>query len=98
MNIQEKLKRQVDDIYEKLETMTYDSISDFMDDILDFNFTINSNYEMIGFQLAYALGGPNIYITDEYIEAYWGDEKWMRRYYNNFLWDYMEELYNSNRC
>lgn len=53
-------------------------LMDYIDDhALDIEYTISSNMDFLGAEIAVALGGPNVYINtrDKRVEAYWGGEQ-----------------------
>jgi desulfoferrodoxin-like iron-binding protein len=52
------------------------SLYDYFDDVLDINYTLNSNKELISVRLLLAWGGPNIYLDtlrNELTLHWWGD-------------------------
>lgn len=53
------------------------SISDYLDDILDIDFTVNRYKEYQSCSICIGWGGPNIYIDtdDAYIKLYWGSTR-----------------------
>lgn len=53
------------------------SMYDYMDDVLDIEYIIDSTREYIGARLYVALGGPTIYVDtrDQSVRLYWGGER-----------------------
>lgn len=53
------------------------SLYDYFSDVLDFEYTINSNKEYIGVKVWVTLGGPNIWIDTRHCEVCgaWGSER-----------------------
>jgi len=53
------------------------SLYDYFDDVLDYDFVINSNKEYKAVRVAITLGGPNIYINTftKKLELYWWTEQ-----------------------
>lgn len=52
-------------------------LMDYIDDnALDIEYTISSNMDFLGAEIAVALGGPSVYINtrDKRVEAYWGGD------------------------
>ena len=50
---------------------------DYIDNnALDIEYTISSNMDFLGAEIAIALGGPSVYINtrDNRLEAYWGGD------------------------
>lgn len=47
------------------------------DNALDIEYTISSNMDFLGADIAVALGGPSVYINtrEKRVEAYWGGEE-----------------------
>ncbi len=82
------------DQYEQL------SIYDYMDDILDIDFTVNRYKEYRSCSICIGWGGPNIYIDtdDAYIKLYWGStrEQYPIRYETRDLIDEWAEDYYDN--
>lgn len=50
---------------------------DYMDDVLDIEYIINSRREYIGARLYVTLGGPTVYVDtrDQMVRLYWGGER-----------------------
>ena len=82
------------DQYEQL------SIYDYMDDILDIDFTVNRYKEYTSCSICIGWGGPNIYIdtADAYIKLYWGStrEQYPIRYETRDQIDEWAEDYYNN--
>jgi len=105
-----RLEKQCEKIAREIQTGTYDydiesseydepCAGDYLLNMLDYRFTIESNRQYIGAYILVAFGGPNIWINtiDKCVEGYWGADK-VKRYYcedNLCICDYMEELYLS---
>jgi hypothetical protein len=67
--------------------------------VCDITFKINSNAELNGFEILLAFGNPNIYIEDDKIAGYWGNNKYSVYYSKKSydkIWDYVEELNPCN--
>ena len=75
------------------------SLYDYLSDILDFEITINSQFEFSGCKVWVTLGGPNIWIdtAEREIKLAWGGER-DSIYLDSDICDeidtYFEELYN----
>lgn len=74
-------------------------ISDYLDDILDIDFTVNRYKEYQSCLICIGWGGPNIYIDteDAYIKLYWGStrEQYPIRYATrDDIDEWAEEYYN----
>lgn len=67
------------------------SIYDYLDDILDIDFTVNRFKEYQSCNICVGWGGPNIYIdtADAYVKLYWGStrEKYPIKYNTNDVID-----------
>ena len=105
-----QLEKQCEKIAKEIQTGTYDfdvesseyeelGAGDYLYNILDYRFTINSSRQYLGSRILVAFGGPNIWINtlDKCVEGYWGSDEVKRYYYEDNLGicDYMEELYGS---
>lgn len=73
--------KELQDIYEgKVESQSDDyddekmTLYEYLDNILDVNYTISSRGEYRSASICIACGGPNIYIDtdDAYVKLYWG--------------------------
>lgn len=66
------------------------------DNALDIEYTISSNMDFLGAEIAVALGGPSVYINtrDRRVEAYWGEEQ---AYFllDSDLCDELDELFED---
>lgn len=76
------------------------SIYDYLDDILDIDFTVNRYKEYQSCSICIGWGGPNIYIDtdDAYIKLYWGStrEQYPIRYSTrDDIDEWAEDYYNS---
>ena len=69
---------------------------DYIEDICDCNFIVDTNKNYIGARICVAYGGPNIYIDTfkKQVEGYWGSDTYIKTYYNDGinLDDAIEEL------
>lgn len=75
------------------------SIYDYMDDILDIDFTVNRYKEYQSCSICIGWGGPNIYIDTDSAEVklYWGSTRESYAFYyktNDAINDWAEEYYN----
>jgi len=72
---------------------------DYLKNILDYQFIINSDKSYRASIILVACGGPNIWINtrERCVEGYWGSDEVKRYYANDVLGidEYMEELYNG---
>jgi hypothetical protein len=60
------------------EAWQNEELMDYIDEhALDIEYTISSNMDFIGAEIAVALGGPSVYINtrDKRVEAYWSGEQ-----------------------
>jgi len=98
----EQLKNQVLSIIKDIEKGLTDegdtlSASDYLADVLDINYIINSDRSYKGARLLVAFGGPNIWIDTLHknVEGYWWSDTFTDRYYTDAMGldDLMEELY-----
>ena len=82
-----QMAEQVHSIVEAISTGEYDfdpeysdydapCAADYIKDVLDINYIINSDKSYKGARLLVAFGGPNIWIdtTTKTVEAYWGGD------------------------
>ena len=78
------------------------SIYDYMDDILDIEFTVDRYRSYKSCEICIGWGGPNIYIdtSDSYVKLYWGStrEKYPIRYSTSEEIDDWAEDYYNNIC
>ena len=85
------LKNQVLHICEQLENGFDDELNsddepfsayDYLQDVLDINWILNSDKSVKGARLLVAFGGPNIWIDTnlEQVEGYWWGEKFIAQY------------------
>lgn len=65
--------RYYDDGVEDLDTLEDFTVWDYVNDVLDIKYTIDSDREYFGVRLLVAFGGPNIYIdtVSGKVELYW---------------------------
>lgn len=105
-----QLEKTCENIAREIQTGTYDfdvesseyeqpCPGDYLSDVLDYRFTIDSSKRYLGAHILVAYGGMNIWINtmEKCIEGYWGGDE-IKRYYNQDnlgICDYMEELYQS---
>ena len=103
-----KLERQCEQIANCIRTGKYDFDSedseydepcagDYLKDILDYQYIINSDNSYKASMILVCCGGPNIWINTRKrcVEGCWGNDE-VKRYYTNDelgIDDYMEELY-----
>lgn len=78
-------------------------LMDYIDDnALDIEYTISSNMDFLGAEIAVALGGPSVYINtrDKRVEAYWGGEQGSYPLDSDLCYELdelFEEMYQSAR-
>ena len=74
-------------------------VFDFIDDVLDIRFILNSKREYVGAELCVAFGGPTIWVdlVNRQVKGYWWDEQWVRSYdHDNLgLEDVVSDLYHA---
>lgn len=105
---QKQLKSQVDNIIKQIQSGEYDfdkdcsdydeaCAGDYVKDVLDINYIINSDKSYKGAILLVAFGGPNIYIdtNQKQVQGYWGGDSYIQEYFEDKLGldDYMQEIY-----
>lgn len=97
MSLENQVKAWADHIH------NVQDVSEFMtNDVLDFNYVINSSAELMEVRLLVTFGGPNIWITlgyaDATIEGHWGNDEVVTHATAPLeLWDYLEETYSAVR-
>jgi len=91
-DIQKQLEDNCKSIKDKIEAGQFS-----FDDILDIEYTIYGNGELKDFELAVTIGGPNIFITSDTVEGYWGNSKCVFNYRNDNIFDRVEDMYNALR-
>ncbi len=79
-----------------------DTLYDYINECLDYTFTVNSDLSYRSVEILVTFGGPNIYIntSKSRVELYWGNEyaDYSILYdTNNAIDDIFEEIYNSRR-
>lgn len=85
------------------EAWENEELMDYIDDhALDIEYTISSNMDFLGAEIAVALGGPSVYINtrNKRVEAYWGGEEGSYPLDSDVcdeLYAMFEEAYESNR-
>jgi hypothetical protein len=71
---------------------------DYLSDVLDIEYIVNSRKEYLGAKVLVAFGGPNIWINTrtKQVEGYWWGDKSIQSYNNDSLDldDALETLYN----
>jgi hypothetical protein len=71
---------------------------DYLNDVLDIEYIVNSRKEYLGAKVLVAFGGPNIWINTrtKQVEGYWWGDKSIQSYNNDSLDldDALETLYN----
>ena len=71
---------------------------DYLNDVLDIEYVVNSKKEYLGARVLVAFGGPNIWINTrtKQVEGYWWGDKSIQSYNNDVmnLDDALETLYN----
>lgn len=52
------------------------TVYDYLEDVLDFNWILNSDKSLKGAELLVAFGGPNIYVNtvSQTVKGYWGGD------------------------
>lgn len=96
---QKELRRIAREYAEDLEEVVKNgTLEEYLEDILDLKFIIDSYGDIQGVELAVALGGPNIYINtyENQVEVYCGSrEDWtIDNNIANAVTDYFSEIYN----
>lgn len=73
---------------------------DYLEDVLDFTYTFNSERELIGATLLVAFGGPNIYVdlNDGYVKGSWGYDEFKAPFGGENVQDLLEALENLFHC
>tara|TARA_R100001443_G_scaffold13550_1_gene23565 strand:+ start:156 stop:542 length:387 start_codon:yes stop_codon:yes gene_type:complete len=58
---------------------------DYLDDIYDYKFIVDSNKNYQGARICVAYGGPNIFINtfNKQVEGYWGGDTYIKSYYED---------------
>tara|TARA_R100001594_G_C3953112_1_gene243516 strand:+ start:23 stop:409 length:387 start_codon:yes stop_codon:yes gene_type:complete len=58
---------------------------DYLDDIYDYKFIVDSDKSYLGARICVAYGGPNIFIDtfNKQIEGYWGGDTYIKSYYED---------------
>lgn len=72
-------------------------VCEYMEDVLDINYLINSDKSYKGARLLVAFGGPNIWIdtANKQVEGYWWNNNFIAHYQEDGLGldDYCNEIY-----
>jgi hypothetical protein len=103
-----RLQEQVDHIAECLTTGEYDfdpeysdydepNAFDYLKDVLDIEYAVNSNKEYLGARVLVAFGGPNIWINTRTntVEGYWWTDKATAGYTDDLgIDECLEELFH----
>lgn len=111
MDTRDELREQCRKIADEIGAGTYDmtdcDIDDwgwpahYLNDALDIEYTVSSNFEYLGARVCVALGGPNIYIDtrNKAVQGYWGSDRAEVSYSHDPLGldDYCCELYEASR-
>ena len=71
---------------------------DYLEDVLDIKYTVNSAREYCGARICIGWGGPNVWIdtNTNALEVYWGDTatRYLRSEFIDALDEALEELWN----
>jgi hypothetical protein len=74
------------------------SAFDYLSDVLDIEYIVNSKKEYLGARVLVAFGGPNIWINTrtKQVEGYWWGDSYIMSYYSDAmdLDSALSELYN----
>lgn len=78
------------------------SLYDYFDDVLDIEYTIDSQGEYLGARVYVTLGGPNVWIDtcEGYVKGAWGtdrEESWIPSEINDEINDIFREYYDCIR-
>lgn len=98
MDTKKELLGKCQRIADEIGTGTYDA-SDYLNDALDIEYTIDSNFEYLGTKLVVAWG-PNIYIDTRgaVVKGYWGGDSVEVPYIDQLgIDDYCCEIYEASR-
>jgi len=99
MDTKNKLLEHCQKIADEIGTGTYHA-SDYLNDALDIEYTIDGNFEYLGTKLVVAWG-PNIYIDTQHkvVRGYWGDDNVEVSYSDNGLGidEYCRESYEESK-
>lgn len=88
----------INDYYPDAELGEQLSAHDYLGDMLDINYLVDSELGFLSAKITMSLGGPNIYINtrDKEIVGYWGGGTTTVMYNDVVgIGDFAEELYNS---
>jgi hypothetical protein len=112
MDTKEELRQQCESIAKFLEQEEHGKNEDgddftawdYLQDVYDINYTINSQRDYLGARLLVAGGGPNIWVNTKSncVEGYWGSDEVSVYYIDNLglddaLEDQAIELFNLKR-
>jgi hypothetical protein len=73
------------------------TVYDYLEDVLDFNWILNSDKSLKGAELLVAFGGPNIYVNtvSQTVKGYWGSDSATATFTDNVnLEDAISDLYS----
>lgn len=78
----------------------YDKLLDYVNEALDYDFSVDSGKNYQSAKIWVGLGGPNVCLDtdDATIKVYWGGKKYEEPYsysINDVLDEIMEEIYNN---
>ncbi|MEL7099411.1 MAG: hypothetical protein AAGM84_11335 [Pseudomonadota bacterium] len=82
-----------------LESNTENAISDFLDDALSIEYTVDGRKKFLGAEILVAFGGPTIWVNTQTdtIEGSWGDTTVNMRYYDaQDLHAYCQDLFDAS--
>jgi len=76
------------------------SAYDYLEDVLDIEYTIGSNGVFLGGRILVAFGGPNIWVDTRYclVEGYWWGDSFTHSFEDSLgLHEALEELWECNK-
>ena len=103
---EEQLRRMCKDIAQEItdglkidDTSGQETVSQWMEDVYDIRYIVDSKKKYLGAMLMVAGGGPTIWVNTwtKEVEGYWGGDRVTWAYQDNIgLDDYNEEMYSCS--
>jgi hypothetical protein len=83
------MKAMVKYIVDEIESGAFD-----FKDIIYIEYKTNSSGEFKGFEAALVIRGPSLFVNENRVEAYWGNDSYKNEYVDKSgLYDYFKKLY-----
>lgn len=86
-------------IAKDLEKLSEASFYEYLDDVLELRYIIDSNFEYLGSELLITYGGPTIWVNTLYnkVKGSWGMDVFETHYSNQDLDDFLNTYFQNTK-